>query len=543
MATLSLTYPLTSAERTLLAAFGEPRSDVTRLTEVLTGTIALPLADAGIETLEDLYECVANLGSHWFRSIPGLDQTTATALVAWLAEHASLVGEVTERFFVPRVAEKSPAKETLHGEWVEAAPTGTHSKTTKKESASGASSHRETANALRPLEELSVASLSETLSGVNGINRAPAQYASLEANNDLEAIHSWLNARASNDNTRGNYRKEAERFLLWCLFERERALSSIKASDAAQYLRWLEQLGRTPEREWATRWRLPQDAWIGPKNMPRTSSAWRPFNGPLMSTSRRNAIVVVRQLFNFLKKTGYLVFNPFDQVSPKVPLLKGEGVPQAFADRSLTENQWEEILAHLAREPEGWPKARLTLILMMGKGLGMRASEMIDAKAGWVVSRRTGLKTHTFMEIVGKGAKVRRLPLSKTQVDIVNRALIARGFTGVEGVPPDTPLLINLGRGPKPNQAMTRSGLYRTLVSFFERVANDIATERPLDAAKLKASSTHWLRHTFAVNALAEMSVNVVQHAMGHASVATTGRYLAPEEETLVAAMEKLKPL
>ena len=64
-----------------------------------------------------------------------------------------------------------------------------------------------------------------------------------------------------------------------------------------------------------------------------------------------------------------------------------------------------------------------------------------------------------------------------------------------------------------------------------------------MDAAKLRAASTHWLRHTFAVTALSKISVNVVQHAMGHASVATTGRYLAPEDETLSQAMDQLKAL
>ena len=63
--------------------------------------------------------------------------------------------------------------------------------------------------------------------------------------------------------------------------------------------------------------------------------------------SRRNAVTVVRQLYNFLKKTGYLIFNPFDQVSGKVPLLRGEGAPQAFGDRSLTEAQWEDIVRHI----------------------------------------------------------------------------------------------------------------------------------------------------------------------------------------------------
>ena len=90
---------------------------------------------------------------------------------------------------------------------------------------------------------------------------------------------------------------------------------------------------------------------------------------------------------------------------------------------------------------------------------------------------------------------------------------------------------------------MSRSGLYRVLEAFFETVANDIAAESPMDAAKLRASSTHWLRHTFAVTALGKMSVNVVQAAMGHASVATTGRYLSPEEEKMSEAMADMKAL
>ena len=144
---------------------------------------------------------------------------------------------------------------------------------------------------------------------------------------------------------------------------------------------------------------------------------------------------------------------------------------------------------------------------------------------------------------VGKGAKVRRLPLNDEQRTIIDDALRARGIAGVAGSDPETPLLVNLGRGRNAHGPMTRSGLYVVLTKFLEEVALDVASERPMDAAKLRASSTHWLRHTFAVNALTEMSVNVVQAAMGHASVATTGRYLSPEEEAMSEAMEKMKAL
>ena len=485
----------------------------TVLAKVLPPDLAAPLKTFGIETAEDLYECAANAGAGWFRPITGIDADCATQLMDWLARCGDDVGEVTERFYLPG---HSPSPEA-------------------RSVASQASE-----DGIVPIERLEVP---DALSGRDGLNRAPAMACALDADDDLSAIRVWLTARASNPNTLASYRKEAERFLLWCLRERRTALSSVRAGDAALYLRWLEGLGRTDEKAWAAQWQLPQSRWIGPKNMPRTSPAWRPFNGPLQSTSRRNAVVVVRQLFNFLKNTGYLIFSPFDQVSPKVPLLKGEGAPQAFADRSLTDEQWRDVVAHLEDLPEGWPRERMKLILMMGRSLGMRASEMLDARAGWIVMRRVGFRMRAAIEIVGKGAKVRRLPLNDEQQKIIDDALRARGIAGVGGAQPDTPLLVNLGRGQHAGGAMSRSGLYVVLTRFFDEAAASVAGTRPMDAAKLRASSTHWLRHTFAVNALTEMSVNVVQAAMGHASVATTGRYLSPEEEAMSEAMAKMKAL
>ena len=485
----------------------------TVLTQVLPADIAVPLKAFGIETAEDLYECAANAGAGWFRPITGIDAERATALMHWLSRCGEDVGEVTERFFLPGTTQNLQAMSVA----TQASEDG-----------------------IVPLERLEVP---EKLTGRDGLNRAPAMACALDAEDDLSAIRVWLAARASNPNTLASYRKEAERFLLWCLRERRTALSSIRAGDAALYLRWLEGLGRTDEKAWAAAWRLPQSRWIGPKNMPRHSPAWRPFNGPLQSTSRRNAVVVVRQLFNFLKNTGYLIFSPFDQVSPKVPLLKGEGAPQAFADRSLTHEQWQDIVGHLDSLPEGWPRERMKLILMMGRSLGMRASEMLDARASWIVMRRVGFKMRAAIEIVGKGAKVRRLPLNDEQQTIIDEALRSRGIAGIGGALPETPLLVNLGRGQHAGGAMSRSGLYVVLTRFFEEAAHEIANTRPMDAAKLRASSTHWLRHTFAVNALSEMSVNVVQAAMGHASVATTGHYLSPEEEAMSEAMAKMKAL
>ena len=98
-----------------------------------------------------------------------------------------------------------------------------------------------TAPGIAPLESLGLPSL---LDGSQGRNRGPEEKSALDASNDLEAIHAWLASRASNPNTRSAYQKEAERFLLWCIMEKNTALSSVTVPQASQYLRWLEDLAR-----------------------------------------------------------------------------------------------------------------------------------------------------------------------------------------------------------------------------------------------------------------------------------------------------------
>ena len=507
------------------------------LQDVLPAKLAartLPaLTEMGVESAVDLYECVANVGCNWYRNFQGIKREDAVELVNWLAAHAEDLGEVTERFWPGGCAPSDSARnfsddtpQVLYGN------NGTDVGTTH-------------ISALLAENNQILAALPETLSGAQGSNRGYSDN-SLEADDDLSAVRVWLQARAVNPNTLSQYRKEAERFLLWCTMERGKALSSITASDAALYSRWLEELGRLEPGAWQQKWNLPQTIWVGPKNAPRLSAQWRPFNGPLSVSSRKTSLTVVRILFGFLTKTGYLRSNPFDQVSSKVRYLPGEGAPKAFADRSLTPRQWKAVLEHLEKMPDGEAKLRIRIVLSLGKGLGMRASEMIHCRADWIAVRRIGDEDLTVIEIVGKGDKVRRLPLAQETLDDINAYFALRNLPDVTSADPATPLLSSIRRkkseAPQ-SDGISRSGLYRVLCDFFEAAAAEVQERSAADAAKLRAGSTHWLRHTFATNALKTMDINLVQNAMGHASIGTTSRYLTPEESQIAQAMKKLPAL
>lgn len=68
------------------------------------------------------------------------------------------------------------------------------------------------------------------LDGRDGTNRAAGVRAQISADNDVDAIKAWLARFIDTKTTFDNYRKEAERLLLWCSLERSKALSSINYS-------------------------------------------------------------------------------------------------------------------------------------------------------------------------------------------------------------------------------------------------------------------------------------------------------------------------
>lgn len=507
------------------------------LSRYLKASVAAELQAKDVETLSDLIDMIYNNPKGWSEVI-GMKSDRAMGIIVWLYKKSDSGIELPE--FLLRKAQDSV--KTYYGTKIEDVGVASwhevvNQKTSPVKRRAGAV---KTNKNLGPLETLTIP---KNLDGSNGKNRGDPAHNALAVDTDVEAIKLWLRAKATNANTQEAYKKEAQRFLLWCLIEKRIELSSVGLEECSQYLRWLEMLGRTDPKIWAKQWIEPQETWIGPKNVSRESEQWKPFNKALGFTSRKSANTIVRQLFSFLQKTGYLKFNPFDQISSKVPLLPGEGKPKEFADRSLSKDQWMEIMSYLEKMPEDIVKARLKVILLLGKGLGMRASEMLNARCSWIERARFGSEETTVINIVGKGDKQRRLPLSDEDCDIINEYLILRGRPDYRtNEAASVPIIAKLrpGDSSPESEGLSRSGLWLILHDFLENVAVEIQRENPSDASKLRASSLHWLRHTFAVSSLEVMPVNIVQTALGHASVNTTTRYISPDDQAILEAM-KLK--
>lgn len=138
--------------------------------------------------------------------------------------------------------------------------------------------------------------LPHEIDGSCGAFRAPRETCALNANNDYDAVQTWLSLHES-PSTQRAYRKEAEPLILWAIVERGRALSSLSTEDAIAYRAFL----RRP---------TPRERWVGPTRA-RTSPQWRPFTGNLAPRSVAYSLMVLGALYRWLIEQRYVLANPF----------------------------------------------------------------------------------------------------------------------------------------------------------------------------------------------------------------------------------------
>jgi site-specific recombinase XerD len=469
----------------------------------------------GIRSPADLVAAINRGGVTWFRKVPGVGRIAADKLVSWLQANEASIGERVE-----------PSALMPRAQLIEAVRSASP------------------VLAIVPLEKLA---LPPTLDGRDGSNRA-LDACQISAMNDLAAIRAWLAARASGSpHTERAYRKEAERLLLWAVFARKRALSSLNVDDAIAYRDFLA----NP---------TPREAWVGPSTASRFSPNWRPFTGPLSARSVGHALTIVRGMFDWLVAMRYLAFNPLVAV-PAVRAADSTVAGLALrlpADRHLTGGQWKllrEYLDDLAIDEAG---IRARFAISFAYTTGLRASELVGATLGRLHVRSSvdsepddgegEARREVTLRVVGKGGKVRDVPFAPELEELLEGYLDSRSLPAWQDCAPDTPILSALG-SPGAGRSLATSSLYRMLRTRFAELARSLnANRRRDDAEAFERASTHWLRHTFGRHALADgASLNVVQAVLGHASIQTTTIYASgpaeqAQRELRAFARKRLRP-
>lgn len=542
--------------------------------------LAQRLVEAGLLSLADLAGALARRRSPRWQEVPGIGAVGAERLANWLAEQ-SITAPVAGAATVPSAAATlTLARRPALLSDVGAGLAGVDASADPGADPGAEDRQTETAWLLVPLERFQ--SLGRPphhgpqASGLATAELLPARAPSpaladnnlLGARDDKHAIELWLQARASNAHTLRAYRKNAERLLLWCCLERRLGLREMTVADCIHYRQWLLTLGRqTPETWAAAGWRIPAEAWIGSQRAARRSSSdWRPFDGPLASDSVAQDLLVVKALFGFLLKAGYLAHQPWDLLGKTArAATRLADASEQFVERSLDEAQWEWLVQGLmpmtnavANTPANANagviaddrSARLGAILWLGYACGLRAAEMLSLTLGSLQARSAGWR----LRVLGKGGKARTVPLPTPARDAVLNYLASVGMgadevlrvsnLGAASAEAQQPLLrAQRGRRcagrPAPSSPLSYTTLYSSLKTYLAGRARDLGQRDPVAAAKFRQASTHWLRHTCATLALRSgVPINAVQRVLGHASLQTTSHYLTEQQEALQTAME-----
>jgi site-specific recombinase XerD len=334
---------------------------------------------------------------------------------------------------------------------------------------------------------------------------------------DADLIAGWLAARSSSHKSFRVRRKEAERFVIWARQARSKCLQEISTEDANAYAEFLVD----PQ---------PLAMWVSKTKYPRSRPEWRPFAGPLGTSSRRLALMELTAMYNWMIDRGFHFQNPFGS-APKPELIK-----EKFITRQLP-----EIAIHLMFEViqlSSNPKkaARDSFMIALFYLTGIRTFEATNANMSDV---RSPLPDEHWLQVIGRCKKLRDVPIS---VQLYNALIRYRIVFGLPSEIPDndsTPLI--LAANSKLKRAHDDTVL--KAVKQIMGKAAILARDRELyDVAhQLERASTHWLRHScFSHLATATGNLVLVNSLAGNSSLDSISRYIPIDNQMLLRSMDIL---
>lgn len=431
-----------------------------------------PLRVTNVEDWVQAYH--ASAGKRWWLDIVGLGDVTANAIENTLVSH-----------FPRLLIYSTPALEVAYQ------------------------------TAIVPLEQFL---LPKALDGADGSNRSPNS-PFIPATDDYQAILCWLSRLEPDSHTRRSYQREAERLLLWTILLKHKALSSLDMTDMGEYRQFLGD----PQ---------PSELWIG-KPQKKAHTGWKPFTGPLSASSRRLGETILNGLFNFLVTQHYLLHNPLHALSK---LKKQNGASAMGVHRAFSIQEWQLITwfiegvipTKVGSEKQKW--RRIHLILQLGYGTGLRLHELANATLGDIEARQRQGLTQYWLETLGKGEKLRQVPLPLYLYNLIAETHFELGGKPLNRLQSNHPLIPALRGSQK--TPLTPLAIHKAVKEAFDIAAQALARAHPETAAKLAHASTHWLRHTHGSIAVdRNIPLPMIRDNLGHSNISTTSQYVHAEDD------------
>ncbi|MEQ1594707.1 MAG: phage integrase family protein [Casimicrobium sp.] len=432
----------------------------------LNPRIAGRLRYAALPSIGAVFLAIEERGPRWWTIVPKLGAVTAERIVAWFRRHEEHLGRrFTQRALIPR---KSLSAVAL-------------------------------SDGPRALGLGATPCALDKVAGAPTLSlQGAADLEHTRVNCDLDVIRDFLGIHVNRPATHRAYRKEVERFYLWLVIERGRALRDVTSSDCSDYLAFLDDP-------------VPYDRWCSPKYHPRSSEQWRPFTRGLDASSVSYARIVLTTFFTWLGSNGFSVSNPWLTTPKAKPL-----IPRTQPARSG--RHFDLMMNSLGiTDDDSLTAARDKFIVAFASNTGLRASEVARisfSDFSWSESSETTAQ-RLLVKVLGKGSKQRIVDIGR----IAHAALL--DWLNRRGLPLDPTLC--------PGQ------LY-LVQAFATNLKGQASTSEPTSVSygtiyravtrTVPGLSPHALRRSFITDALgAGANLSDVQAIVGHSSPATTARY------------------
>ena len=346
----------------------------------------------------------------------------------------------------------------------------------------------------------------------------------VDAKTDSELARAYLLHAELAPTTLKSTTTEVGRFLLWCQAH-GKVLSAIRVEDLLAYKTFL----RDPQ---------PAEQWVSATRWPRRDPRWRPFAGPLGEPSIRQAFRVAKALLTFGVNAGYLRRNP------GVLVKNIKTARDARVTRYLPVTAIDCIYAAIEALPGATlaaskARARDRFLLIAYLTTGARLSEIVAASMGALYTEGDG---RWWLDVIGKGTKPRRLPVSPELLAAFRLYRLAYALLPATTRDDRTPMVLNT-RG-RHLIAVTDEAAANAIKHLLADAAGLADGNGDADSATaLRAASVHWLRHTMlTTHANNGVALKTLQDTAGHASLSTTATYLHKSDrerhDELMASLE-----
>ncbi len=370
---------------------------------------------------------------------------------------------------------------------------------------------------------------------------------------DFEHVRQFLLSYRGNAATFNAYRREAERYCLWCFYLIKKSLLDIRRTDFENYLAFCQ----NPPTSWISLKKV--NRFLNRDGLREPNGHWRPFVVTISKIDRkqgreptvedylmsekalREVFAITGSIYNFLIQEDYAQVNPVAQIRQKSKYFRKQQGGRKI--RRLSELQWGYVIetAELMAKRDPLLHQRTLFIMNALYGMYLRISEL-TASERWLPQMGDFNRDHDglwWFTTVGKGNKERQISVSEAMLNALRHYRHYLGLSPLPAPGEQTPLITkHRGKGPVSSTRHIRELVQNCFDTAVERLQNDNLGE---EAQHLMAATVHWLRHTGISDDVKHRPREHVRDDAGHSSGAITDKYIDIElRERHASAKNKL---